>query len=77
MLHAGRGGQLGRDRAALTDLTHEHDVVGGDRLLGPRDDLAERRQGRRRDVIAGVLPRFADVDDLQLTAGNAVAGGLG
>ena len=73
MLHAQRGGHLRRDRAALADLTHEHDVVRRDHVLRSRDDLAKRGEGRVRDVVARVFSVFAHVDDLQLATRDTLA----
>src|SRR5205814_74532 len=71
--HTNRGGHLGGHGAALTDLTHEDDVVNRNRIFGFGDDLAERRQLGVRNVVARVLPGFAYIDHLELTTRYALA----
>src|SRR5712691_5222963 len=73
MLHAQSSRHLGGDCAALANFAHEDDVVCRDHVFGARNDLTQWCQGGIRNVIAGVLPVFAHVDDGQLAARNAIA----
>lgn len=66
VLHPQRRGHFSGDCAALTNLAHEDHVVRRDRVLRLGNDLTERRQPGAGNVVAGVLPLFADVDDLEL-----------
>src|SRR5262245_66438868 len=64
LLEADRGGHLGRERAALSDLADEQDVVALEQGLRSGQDRVERNQLRLRYVALGVFGRRPAVDDL-------------